>query len=123
MKFFKQSSILIGILLAFILVHFGLMKFILGVEKYYFIPIYSFVLIVLLVTILIVQFLELKFREHLGYFFLVIVALKLIAAKIFMNNFAEWKENAFKFSFLVLYLVSLILITWFVAKKLLREER
>jgi hypothetical protein len=81
-----------------------------------------FTILVLITTLLIIEFLERKYREYLGYFFLIIVTLKLVAAKIFMNSFENWRENEFKFSFLILYLISLILITRFAIKKLMTEK-
>lgn len=76
-----------------------------------------------MVTLVLVQLLEKSFKQQLGFMFLVIVALKLLSAKLFMNKFPEYKEDEFKFSFLVLYMMSLILITLYTAQKLLKSEK
>lgn len=103
-------------------VHYVLFEFILGVEKPYFRSIYIFVFLILIISILLIQVLEKSFKEQLGYFFLIVVAFKLFAAKLFIDSFDEYQESEFKMSLLILYLISLILITWFTAKKLLNTE-
>lgn len=105
-----------------IFIHFILFEFILKIQKLYFSSIYIFIFCVLILSSLLIQILEKSFKEQLGYFFLVVVALKLVAAKVFIDSFPENNEPEFKFSLLVLYLISLILITWFTAKKLLNQE-
>lgn len=120
-----KSKKILNFLLIFLVciaIHYISTKYILQIEKTYFGSIYLFTILVLITTLLIIEFLERKYREYLGYFFLIIVTLKLVAAKIFMNSFENWRENEFKFSFLILYLISLILITRFAIKKLLTEK-
>jgi predicted tellurium resistance membrane protein TerC len=122
MKLDRNFFLVIGIFLGCILLHFGFVESFLNETKSYYSSVYIFTTILFIVTLLIIQFLEYKWREYLGYFFLVVVALKLVAAKIFMNTIELRHENEFKYSFLILYLVSLILITWFTAKKLWNQE-
>lgn len=120
-----KSKKILNFLLIFLVciaIHYISTKYILQIEKTYFGSIYLFTILVLSITLLIIEFLERKYREYLGYFFLIIVTLKLVGAKIFMNSFENWRENEFKFSFLILYLISLILITRFAIKKLLTEK-
>lgn len=120
-----KSKKILNFLLIFLVciaIHYISTKYILQIEKTYFGSIYLFTILVLSITLLIIEFLERKYREYLGYFFLIVVTLKLVGAKIFMNSFENWRENEFKFSFLILYLISLILITRFAIKKLLIEK-
>lgn len=120
-----KSKKILNFLLIFLVciaIHYISTKYILQIEKTYFGSIYLFTILVLITTLLIIEFLERKYREYLGYFFLIIVTLKLVGAKIFMNSFENWRDNEFKFSFLILYLISLILITRFAIKKLLTEK-
>lgn len=112
---------LTGILLA-ISLHFILFEWIFEIQKPYFQQIYIFILIVFVLSILAVQLLEINFKEQLGYFFLVVVAVKLLVAKLFVDRFDEYQEPEFKFSLLGLYLISLIFITWFTANKLLNSK-
>ncbi|MDX9705680.1 MAG: hypothetical protein RBT46_08255 [Weeksellaceae bacterium] len=123
MNSYKNFGIIIGLLLLSIFLHFILMNWILGIQKPYFSSIYFFVFSVLIISSLAIQALEKNFKEHLGYFFLVIVAVKLLAAKIFIDSFSENSEFLFRISLIVLYLICLVLITWFVAQKLLKLER
>lgn len=122
MRLTKNAFTAMIILLVCILSHYLLMEWVFKIHKPYFISIYVFTFLVLMITMTVIELLEKKYREFLGYIFLIIVVLKLFSAKLFMNSFVNWRENEFKFSFLVLYLISLILITWFVAKKLLKEK-
>jgi hypothetical protein len=122
MKLSRNFYLSLGIFWVCLVLHFVIVQGILGIAKPYFTSLYIFTSLLLLITLLVIQFLEFKWRDYLGYFFLVVVAFKLVAAKIFMNSFEQRSENEFKFSFLVLYLISLILITWFTAKKLMNEE-
>lgn len=120
-----KSKKILNFLLIFLVciaIHYISTKYFFQIDKTYFVSIYVFTILVLITTLLIIEFLERKYREYLGYFFLIIVTLKLVAAKIFMNSFENWRENEFKFSFLILYLISLILITRFAIKKLLTEK-
>jgi hypothetical protein len=123
MKLSRNFFLAIGWFIIAIIFHIGFVQIIMAETKPYYSSIYIFTSILLLITLLIIQFLEYKWRDFLGYFFLIVVALKLVAAKIFMNSIELRQENEFKYSFLVLYLISLILITWFTAKKLMNEER
>lgn len=109
-------------MLAAIVIHFGLTQWVLEIQKSYFVSIYIFVLLLLVISSLMIVFLEKSFKEQLGYFFLVVVAFKLLAAKLFIDSFLENKEVEFKLSLIILYLISLGLITWFTAQKLLKQE-
>lgn len=122
MKLTRNFFLAIGIFLLTILLHLGFVQVFLEESKPYYTSIYVFTISLLVVTLLVIQLLEYKWRDYLGYFFLVVVAIKLVAAKIFMNSIEQRHENEFKFSFLVLYLISLILITWFTVQKLMNEE-
>lgn len=115
---FLLSAMFVSILLHFLIVQMGM-----GIQREYFLPIYLFVFVVFVITIYLIQLLDKYFHAHLGYMFLIIVALKLVSAKLFINTFTDFKQNEFKFSFLVLYLISLVLITWYAAQKLLKSER
>lgn len=120
-----KSKKILNFLLIFLVciaIHYISIKYFLRIDESYFTSIYLFTILVLITTLLIIEFLERKYREYLGYFFLIVVTLKLVAAKIFMNSFENWRENEFKFSFLILYLISLILITRFAIKKLMTEK-
>ena len=120
-----KSKKILNFLLIFLVciaIHYISTKYFFQIDKTYFVSIYVFTILVLITTLLIIEFLERKYREYLGYFFLIIVTLKLVAAKFFMNSFENWRENEFKFSFLILYLISLILITRFAIKKLMTEK-
>lgn len=123
MKLSRNFFLVIGIFVVSVFIHIGFTQLFKSEFKSYYTSIYLFTGILLLITLLIIQFLEQKYREFLGYLFLIIVTLKLVAAKIFMNSIEQRQENEFKFSFLVLYLISLILITWFTVKKLMNQER
>ncbi len=120
-----KSKKILNFLLIFLVciaIHYISTKYFFQIDESYFTSIYVFTILVLITTLLIIEFLERKYREYLGYFFLIVVTLKLVAAKIFMNSFENWRENEFKFSFLILYLISLILITRFAIKKLMTEK-
>lgn len=118
----KNFLISLACLSTAIFIHFILFEYILKIQKNYFSSIYIFIFCILILSSLFIQILERSFKEQLGYFFLLVVALKLVAAKVFIDSFALKDEAEFKFSLLILYLVSLILITWFTAKKLLNQE-
>lgn len=118
----RNFLIVLGILLMAIGIHYFLFAILLENSKSYFSSIYIFVFLILILSSLVIQFLEIGFKEHLGYFFLVVVGVKLVAAKVFIDSFEQKQEPEFKFTLLVLYLISLILITWFTAKKLLNQE-
>lgn len=122
MKSLKSFGIAIGALFFSIFIHFSLMQWGLKIEKPYFFSIYIFVTVILIVSSFVVQILEKRFKEYLGYFFLIIVAAKLLAGKVFIDSFAEKDENLFKITLITLYMISLAMITWFVAQKLLKPE-
>lgn len=123
MKIDRNFLLSILIMLGVIAIHFVIVQIFMGIDKPYFMPIYIFTGLVFMVTLVLVQLLEKSFKQQLGFMFLVIVALKLLSAKLFMNKFPEYKEDEFKFSFLVLYMMSLILITLYTAQKLLKSEK
>jgi len=88
-----------------------------------FLPIYIFTGIVSLVTLIAIGEANEFFHKSLGFIFIGIIALKLIAAKVFMNSLEEIDEPIYKYSFVVLYLISLVLITVYTAKLLLNPEK
>lgn len=116
---FLLACVVMGVVLG---LHYLIFQFGLDNYKTYFESIYLFISLLFVITLSLIQIIEKIYKEQLGYFFLVIVALKLGAAKIFLNSIPEWQEPVFKFSFLGLYLISLILITWFTARILLKSE-
>lgn len=122
MKLDRNFFWAIGIMTGSVLFHFILMNFILDLPKSYYSAIYLFVILALLITSGLIIILERNFREFLGYLFLIIITLKLVAAKVFIDFIGKKDEPEFKFSFLVLYLISLTLITWFTSRKLLKSE-
>lgn len=123
MKFFGRNFLIACTsLLTIFFLHFVLFEWILDSKKSYFWPMYGFISAVFLISIILVELLERSFKEQLGYFFLIIIALKLVAVKIFIDSFPNKTEAEFKLSLLALYLISLVLLTWLTAKKLLDTE-
>ncbi|MFA5619899.1 MAG: hypothetical protein WDA08_06320 [Weeksellaceae bacterium] len=110
-----------GIFAGVELLHFLLMKFINRSEAD-FMPIYVFTTIVCIITLFLIAEANNLFHQYLGFIFIGIITLKLIAAKMFMNRFDAIDEPVYKFSFIVLYLISLVLITIFAAKLLLKNN-
>lgn len=119
----RHLSIAILTLLSAFSVHYIVFEWALDSHKDYFWKIYAFIFLLFLVAMLLIELLEKNFKEQLGYFFLVIIALKLMSVKIFMDSFSAKEETAFKISIISLYLLSLILLTWLSAKKLLTQDQ
>lgn len=118
----KKSGLYFLIFLVCLLVHFLVMQFVIQ-SSADFLPIYIFTGIVSLVTLIAIGEANEFFHKSLGFIFIGIIALKLIAAKVFMNSLEEIDEPIYKYSFVVLYLISLVLITVYTAKLLLNPEK
>ena len=118
----KKSGLYFLIFLVCLLVHFLIMQFVIQ-SSADFLPIYIFTGIVSLVTLIAIGEANEFFHKSLGFIFIGIIALKLIAAKVFMNSLEEIDEPIYKYSFVVLYLISLVLITVYTAKLLLNPEK
>lgn len=118
----KKSGFYFLIFLVCLLVHFLIMQFVIQ-SSGDFLPIYIFTASVSLVTLISIGEANEFFHKSLGFIFIGIIALKLIAAKVFMNSLEEIDEPIYKYSFVVLYLISLVLITVYTAKLLLNPEK
>jgi len=118
----KKSGLYILFFLICLLVHFIIMEFVIQ-SSADFLPIYIFTGIVSGVTLIAIGDSNEFFHKSLGFIFIGIIALKLIAAKLFMNSFDEIDEPIYKYSFVILYLISLVLITVYTAKLLLNPEK
>jgi len=118
----KKSGLYFLIFLVCLLVHFLIMQFVIQ-SSADFLPIYIFTGIVSLVTLIAIGEANEFFHKSLGFIFIGIIALKLIAAKVFMNSLEEIDEPIYKYSFVVLYLISLVLITVYTAKLLLNPKK
>lgn len=105
-----------------LLVHFLLMRFLFESDAD-FTKIYVFTGIVCVLTLFLIAEVNAFFHKYLGFIFIGIIALKLIAAKVFIDKSEMMDENQYKYSFIGLYLISLVLITLFSAKLLLRPEK
>jgi hypothetical protein len=119
---FLKAAVYLGIFLMFTLIHFFVMNFIFKSQAD-FMPVYVFTGIVCGISLIIITEANEYFQKYLAFIFVGIIALKLIAAKIFMDKFDLIEENEYKFSFLTLYLISIVLITIFAARLLLRPEK
>src|SRR5690606_28016656 len=117
----KKSGLYFLIFLVCLLVHFLIMQFVIQ-SSADFLPIYIFTGIVSLVTLIAIGEANEFFHKSLGFIFIGIIALKLIAAKVFMNSLEEIDEPIYKYSFVFLYLISLVLITVYTAKLLLNPK-
>lgn len=120
-KFIQAVGYLVLFLIC-ILIHFLWMKFISHSESD-FTKIYIFTGIVCFLTLFLIAEANEYFHKYLGFIFIGIIALKLIAAKIFMNGFEPIYKAEYKYSFVVLYLLSLVLITIYTAKLLLNPKK
>jgi|SRR5690606_17238734 len=118
----KKSGLYILFFLICLLVHFLIMEFVIQ-SSADFLSIYIFTGIVSTVTLILIGEANEFFHKQLGFIFIGIIALKLIAAKLFMNSFDEIDEPIYKYSFIILYLISLVLITVYTAKLLLNPEK
>lgn len=88
-----------------------------------FTSIYIFIVAICAFTLFLIVEANEFFHKYLGFIFIGIIAVKLIAARIFMNGFELIDDTEYKYSFMVLYLVSLVLITIYTAKLLLNPEK
>lgn len=122
MNNFKKAFLYIAFFLVCIAVHFLIMRY--GKQSATdFNSIYIFTTLVCALTLLLIVEVNSFFHKHLGFIFIGVIALKLFAAKMFMDNSAQMDDSEFKFSFIILYLISLVLITLFTAKLLLNPEK
>ena len=122
MKNFKKAFGYIIFFLICIGVHFMVLRFGLnsGTD---FSLVYIFTGLVCALTLLLIGELNNYFHKYLGFLFIGIIAVKLVAAKVFMDNSLDLSNGQIKFGFIILYLISLVLITLFTAKLLLHPEK
>ncbi len=123
MKKYKQLFVAAGIMLGCFLVHFLILVLGFDIYREYFFYIYLFVFTAFLISILALQVLEKTQKEQLGYYFLAIITIKLGAALIFLKKADGHEEQAFRISLMILYLISLSLITWYASQKLLNSTK
>lgn len=97
--------------------HFVFMRYILEIETD-FLPIYKFTTFILALVLVIVVQLNMVAKNYIGFLFLFVMGLKLFVAKIFIDRQNLIGSPDFKYSFVVLYLISLVLITVFLVKLL-----
>lgn len=102
-------------------IHYAFMDFVLE-SKTDFMPIYKFTTFILALVLAIVVQLNMIAKSYIGFLFLFVMGLKLFVAKIFMDRQDQLGIAEFKYSFVVLYLISLVLITVFLVKLLKQEE-
>ncbi len=121
-KNFLKAAYYVLFFLFCVLIHYLLMKFVFHFESD-FTFIYVFTAIICALTLFLIAEANAFFHKQLGFIFIGIIAVKLIAAKIFMNGFELIDETPYKYSFVVLYLISLVLITIYTAKLLLNPEK
>lgn len=122
MKNFKKAFTYIAFFVVCVAVHFLILKFGMGSETD-FTSIYLFTTLVCVLTLLLIAEINSFFHKHLGFIFIGVIAIKLFSAKLFMDNSEQLNNGEFKYSFIVLYLISLVLITLFTAKLLLNPEK
>lgn len=122
MNNFKKAGAYIGFFFICILAHFLIMRFGLKSETD-FTSIYIFTATVNILTLLLITELNTFFHKYLGFIFIAIIALKLMVAKFFMDNSVNLDNPEEKYTLLILYLLSLVLITVFTAKLLLKPEK
>lgn len=101
--------------------HFTFMRFVLESETD-FMPIYKFTTFILAIVLAIIVQLNMVAKNYIGFLFLFVIGLKLFVAKLFMDRQAQLSIPEFKYSFVVLYLISLVLITVFLVKLLKQAE-
>jgi|SRR5690554_66796 hypothetical protein len=85
--------------------------------------VYTFSFLLCLITLLLVAFANLIFHKQLGFVFIFVISLKLMSAAIFMKQSDFNEQPELKYSFVVLYLISIVLITVFTARLLLYPEK
>lgn len=110
------------VFLIVLLIHQLLMHFVIHFDES-FRPIYIFTFLVCVISLLLIAISNSLFHSQLGFIFLLVVTLKLIAAGIFINRFEAIDLIEYKISFIVLYLISIVLITIFTARFLLYPEK
>ena len=122
MKNFKKAFGYIIFFLICIGVHFLVVRF--GLDSGTdFSLVYIFTGLVCALTLILIVELNNYFHKYLGFLFIGIIAVKLVAAKVFMDNSIDLDNTQLKFGFIILYLISLVLITLFTAKLLLHPEK
>lgn len=102
-------------------IHYAFMDFVLE-SKTDFMPIYKFTTFILAIVLAIIVQLNMVAKNYIGFLFLFVIGLKLFVAKLFMDRQALLSIPEFKYSFVVLYLISLVLITVFLVKLLKQAE-
>lgn len=122
MKNFQKAFGYIGFFLLCIGIHYLIVKFGFKSETD-FTLVYLFTGLVCALTLILIAELNAFFHKYLGFLFIGIIALKLVAAKVFMDNSLDLDNGQLKFGFIILYLISLVLITLFTAKLLLHPEK
>lgn len=85
--------------------------------------VYDFLVVVSVVALLLIAFADSLFHKQLGFVFLFIISFKLIAAGIFIKKFPLIIMTEYKISFIVLYLISIVLITIFATRLLLHPKK
>src|SRR5690606_28341116 len=118
MKDFKKAFGYIFFFLVCIGLHFLILRFGLNSETDFSL-VYIFTGLVCALTLILIAELNAFFHKYLGFLFIGIIAVKLVAAKVFMDNSLDLDNGQLKFGFIILYLISLVLITLFTAKLLL----
>lgn len=87
-----------------------------------FMPIYFFTTVLCLVTLLMIAETDNLFHKWLGFIFIGIILLKLVAAKVFMNLYEEIDLPRYKYTFVFLYLINIALVTIYTARLLLNPK-
>lgn len=108
--------------LILILIHFVIMKFVIGFDGD-LLPVYGFTFSICAVALFFIAAANTVFHQQLGFFYIGIISLKLLSAVVFMKNFKAIEQPEYKFSFIILYLVSIVLITIYTARLLLFPKK
>jgi len=119
---FVKALFYLLLFLILILIHFGAMKFVFGFEGN-LLPVYGFTFSICAVALFFMAAANTVFHKQLGFFYIGVISLKLLSAIVFMKNFKPIGEPEFKFSFIILYLISIVLITIFTARLLLYPKK
>lgn len=122
MKDFKKALGYIAFFLVCVGIHYLILKLGMSSETD-FTSIYLFTTLVCALTLFLIAEINSFFHKHLGFIFIGVIALKLLSAKLFMDYSEQLNNGEFKFSFIILYLISLVLITLFTARLLLNPEK
>ena len=122
MKDFKKALGYIAFFLVCVGINYLILKWGMSSETD-FTSIYLFTTLVCTLTLFLIAEINSFFHKHLGFIFIGVIALKLLSAKLFMDYSEQLNNGEFKFSFIILYLISLVLITLFTARLLLNPEK